>query len=99
MRAGAVLLNVGRGRLVDEEALVKALGPGSCAVRASTCSQREPLPADSPLWGMPNVLVLPHVSATSRRFWRRQTDLIVQNLRRYRAASRSATPWTREAGY
>jgi phosphoglycerate dehydrogenase-like enzyme len=90
---------VGRGRLIDEAALVGgALWPATCAVRVST-SSREPLPASSPLWGLPNVLVLPHVSATSRRFWRRQTDLIVENLRRYRAASRCATPWTSRAGY
>jgi phosphoglycerate dehydrogenase-like enzyme len=43
----------------------------------------EPLPADHPLWRLPNVLITPHVSGVTRGFWRRETDLILRNLRRY----------------
>jgi phosphoglycerate dehydrogenase-like enzyme len=99
MRAGAVLLNVGRGRVVDEAALVTALEAGRLRGAGLDVFAREPLPEDSPLWGLPNVLVLPHVSATSRRFWRRQTDLMVENLRRYLRGDPLRNAVDKEAGY
>ncbi len=99
MRRGAVLLNVGRGRIVDEEALVSALADGHLRGAGLDVFAREPLPHDSPLWEMRNVVILPHVSATSRRFWRRQTDLIVQNLRRYRRGEPLRNVVDKRAGY
>ncbi|CAN5711389.1 D-2-hydroxyacid dehydrogenase [soil metagenome] len=84
LKAEAVLLNVGRGSAVDEGALIDALRDGRLRGAGLDVFTREPLPPDSALWSLPNVLILPHVSATSASFWRRQTDLIVQNLRRYR---------------
>lgn len=80
---GAVVVNVARGRVLDEEALVDALRRGRLRGAGLDVFVREPLPPDSPLWGLPNVLVTPHVSGTSHRFWRREADLIVDNLRRY----------------
>ncbi|HEU0051783.1 MAG TPA: NAD(P)-dependent oxidoreductase, partial [Longimicrobium sp.] len=59
----------------------------------------EPLPAESPLWGLPNVLVTPHVSGASHRFWRRQTDLIVANLRRHAAGESLINEVDKRAGY
>jgi phosphoglycerate dehydrogenase-like enzyme len=99
MQSAAVLLNVGRGRLVDEPALVKALLAGKLRGAGLDVFAREPLPADSPLWSLPNVLVLPHISATSRRFWRRQTDLIIENLRRYRRGEPLRNTVDKRAGY
>jgi phosphoglycerate dehydrogenase-like enzyme len=83
MKAGAVLVNVARGRLVDEGALVAALREGRIRGAGLDVFSQEPLPADSPLWSLPNVVVTPHVSAVTRGFWRRETDLIVRNLDRY----------------
>ena len=61
--------------------------------------EEEPLPAESPLWELPNVLVSPHVSATTRGFWRRETDLIVENVRRYLAGERLLNEVDKQAGY
>jgi phosphoglycerate dehydrogenase-like enzyme len=83
MKAGAVLVNLSRGSVVDEAALVAALEARRLRGAALDVFEAEPLPAESPLWTLPNVLITPHVSATSPRFWRRQTDLIVDNIHRY----------------
>jgi phosphoglycerate dehydrogenase-like enzyme len=82
MKDGAVLINVSRGSLVDEEALVDALRSGKLRGAGLDVVSREPLPEDSPLWGFGNVLITPHVSAVTTEYWTRQTQLIVWNLRR-----------------
>ena len=86
MKASAVLINVARGSIVDEPALIEALRAGRLRGAGLDVFAKEPLPADSPLWDMPNVLVTPHVSAVSPLYWRREVELIVENLRRYLAA-------------
>lgn len=96
---GAVLVNVARGRVVDEEALAAALAGGRLRGAALDVFAREPLPPDSPLWGLPNVLLTPHVSGTSHRFWRRETELIVENFRRYLAGRPLLNLVDKEAGY
>jgi phosphoglycerate dehydrogenase-like enzyme len=84
LRRSAVLINVARGSLVDEDALVAALESGKLRGAGLDVFASEPLAADSPLWRLPNVLITPHVSAVSRRFWDRQLLLILDNLARYR---------------
>ena len=96
---GAVLVNVARGGIVDEDALIGALRTGHLRGAGLDVFAREPLPADSALWGLPNVLVTPHVSGSSRRFWRRQTDLIIHNLRRYAAGEPLLNTVDKQAGY
>ena len=83
MKERAVLINVARGRLVDEAALVAAVQEGRLRGAGLDVFWKEPLPADHPLWRASQVLVTPHVSAVTRGFWRRETDLIVGNLARY----------------
>jgi phosphoglycerate dehydrogenase-like enzyme len=83
MRRGAVLINVARGDVIDEAALIEALRNGRLRGAGLDVFATEPLPADSPLWHLPNVLITPHVSATTPRFWERQADLILDNLNRY----------------
>lgn len=99
MRPGAVLVNVARGAVLDEEALTAALRSGALRGAALDVFGEEPLPPESPLWGLRNVLVTPHVSATSRGFWRRETDLIVENLRRYRDGRPLRNEVDKRAGY
>ncbi|MEW5931804.1 MAG: D-2-hydroxyacid dehydrogenase [Gemmatimonadota bacterium] len=96
---GAVLVNVARGRVLDEEALVEALRGGRLRGAALDVFSREPLPAESPLWGLSNVLVTPHVSGTSHRFWRRETGLVVENVRRYLAGEPLLNTVDKHAGY
>lgn len=83
MKAGALFVNVARGKLVVESALVEALERGHLRGAGLDVFAREPLPDESPLWQMPNVLVTPHVSPVTTRFWRRQADLVLHNLRCY----------------
>ena len=82
---GAVVVNVSRGALLDETALVNALTSGHLAGAALDVFAEEPLPGDSPLWDMPNVIVSPHSASTSDRENGRITDLFCENLRRYLA--------------
>ena len=81
---GAVLINIGRGALVDEPALVEALASGHLGGAYLDVFQDEPLPPESPLWSMPHVLVSPHSASTSDRENARITDLFCENLRRDR---------------
>lgn len=82
---GAFFINIARGNVVDEPALIEALRSGHLAGAALDVFAEEPLPPHSPLWGMPTVLVSPHSASTSDRENRRITDLFCDNLRRYLA--------------
>lgn len=82
---GAVLINIGRGSLVDEAALADALREGRLGGAALDVFDVEPLPPTSPLWAMPNVLISPHSASTSDRENGRITELFCDNLRRYLA--------------
>jgi D-2-hydroxyacid dehydrogenase (NADP+) len=83
MKRGARLINVGRGSLLDEEALIRALESATLGGAAIDVAQTEPLPGDSPLWKAPNLLITPHTSALSDRLWKRQTSLLVELLERW----------------
>lgn len=83
MRDGAYFINIGRGATVDEPALVSALQSGKLAGAALDVFAEEPLPPESSLWAMPNVLVSPHSASTSDKENQRITDLFCDNLRRF----------------
>ncbi len=82
---GAYFINIARGMVVDEPALIEALRSGKLSGAGLDVFAEEPLPAGSPLWDMPNVLVSPHSASTSDRENMRITDLFVDNLKRYLA--------------
>lgn len=83
MRPGARLINVGRGEIVDEPALVDALRSGRLGGAGLDVFAVEPLPVDSPLWDMPNVIVTPHSSGTSPQSSEREERLFLDNLARF----------------
>lgn len=96
---GASVINVSRGALLDEAALMMHLEGDRLAGAVLDVFAVEPLPADHPLWDHPKVIVTPHVSAVSDRFWERETDLIVRNVRRYLAGQPLENVVNLEAGY
>jgi phosphoglycerate dehydrogenase-like enzyme len=83
MKRSARLINVGRGSLVDEAALISALKSGALGGAAVDVAQTEPLPATSPLWRAPNLFITPHTSALSDRLWPRETVMLVDLLERW----------------
>jgi phosphoglycerate dehydrogenase-like enzyme len=99
MKPTARLVNIGRGALVDEAALVAALRDGRLAGAALDVMEREPLPDDSPLWDMPNVILTPHVSGLGPRYWERATDVFAANLRRWLDGEPLQGVVDKQAGY
>jgi len=85
MKPSAVLINIGRGALVDEDAMIRALQEARLAGAALDVFRTEPPPQDSPLWGMPNVIISPHSASTVTQENARITELFCDNLRRYLA--------------
>ena len=85
MKPTAYLINIARGSVIDEAALVGALRDRQIAGPALDVFTKEPLPADSPLWDLPNVILTPHVSGPTPRYTERAVGLFRENLRRYLA--------------
>ncbi len=83
MKRGAWLVNVARGPLVDAEALVAALQSGALQGAALDVFAHEPLPAESPLWGAPNLLITPHTSGFRHDHWDDCVDVFIDNLGRW----------------
>ena len=83
MKRGSRLINVGRGSLLDEAALIAALQTGQLGGAALDVTATEPLPADSPLWKTPNLFITPHTSAVSDRLWERETEMLLDLLERW----------------
>lgn len=84
LKPTAMLVNVARGRVVDEPALIAALETGRLAAAALDVTSDEPLPAASPLWRMPNVLVTPHAAGETQAYEDRIIDLALENIARVR---------------
>ena len=83
MKPSAYLINVGRGPQVDQAALIEALRTRQIAGAALDVFAREPLPADSPLWDLENLLITPHTAGLTSKLWQRHYELFSENLRRY----------------
>ncbi|MGD0215218.1 MAG: D-2-hydroxyacid dehydrogenase [Terriglobales bacterium] len=83
MKPDACLINVGRGPLVDEPAIIAALRGKKMGGAALDVFPQEPLAADSPLWDAPNLLITPHTAALTDKLWERHYALFSENLRRY----------------
>lgn len=83
MKETAVLINVARGSVVDEPALIEALQTASIAGAVLDVFEEEPLPADSPLWTMENVIISPHCAGNSQRYDEKAGAVFAENLQRY----------------
>lgn len=96
----AIVVNVARGALLDESALADRLATGRLRGAVLDVFEHEPLPPSSPLWGMRNVLITPHVAAVSpRMFWERELDLFLDNWERYQEGRPLRNQIDKEAGY
>ncbi len=84
---GAVVVNVGRGSCIDEDALVQALSTGHLRGAVLDVASQEPRPPDHPLWGLPHVLQSPHTAALSEQEDARIVDLFLRNLSAYRSGT------------
>ena len=99
MRPDAYLVNIARGGIVDEAALTLALRQGWIAGAGLDVFEEEPLPADSPLWDLENVLISPHVAGFTPRYDERAATLFAENLARYLAGERLLNLVDKERGY
>jgi phosphoglycerate dehydrogenase-like enzyme len=99
MKKDAYLINVARGALVDETALTEALRDRKIGGAALDVFEHEPLPEDSPLWDMDNVIITPHQAGISHRLWERQYKLFSENLRRYEMGAPLVGVVDKRAGY
>ena len=97
---GAIVVNVARGSLLDERALVERLHAGRLGGAVLDVFQREPLPSESELWTAPRLLLTPHVSAISPHgFWRRELELLTDNWARFAAGRPLRNVVDKRAGY
>ena len=100
MKRGSILVNVARGALVDEGALVDVLRDGHLRGAVLDVFREEPLAADSPLWQLRNALLSPHISPVSPgRFWPRALELFCDNWGRYDRGAPLRNLVDKQAGY
>jgi phosphoglycerate dehydrogenase-like enzyme len=99
MKPGSVLVNVSRGSLVDERAVIEALDRGPLGAAALDVFESEPLADESPLWMHDRVLVTPHVSGFQQHYWRDAAELFADNLRRFTRGEPLRNVVDKQAGY
>src|SRR5579884_960139 len=99
MKPTAYLYNIARGKIVDEAALIAALQAGRLAGAGLDVFETEPLPTDSPLWKMENVIVTPHVAGITPYYFPRAAALFAANLKRYLAGQPLSNLYDPQRGY
>lgn len=99
IKKGALLVNVGRGGTLDEQALAAALNSGRLGGAALDVTREEPLPGESPLWSAPGLILTPHTASLTRRMYAKITGLFNDNLRRYLSGRELVNLVKPERGY
>jgi len=99
IKRGALLVNVGRGKLLDDDAVVEALKDGRLGGAALDVFTKEPLDRASPYWDLPNVIVTPHISGAMEDYWTPLVALFSENLRRFEAGQPLLNVVDKQAGY
>lgn len=99
MKSGAFLINVGRGKLIDDDAVAAAVRSGQLGGAALDVFTREPLDPESPFWDLPNVIVTPHMSGAMEDYWTPLVALFSENLRRFERGDELLNVVDKRAGY
>jgi phosphoglycerate dehydrogenase-like enzyme len=99
MKPTAILVNVARGKLVDEKTLVEELVKGTIAGAALDVFEHEPLDPSSPLWDLPNALITPHTSGYREDYWGAVVDIFIDNARRFEAGQPLINVVDKDRGY
>jgi len=99
MKDSAFIINIARGSIIQEKALIKALNEGWIAGAGLDVFEQEPLPPDSPLWDMENVVVTPHCAGATPHYLDRLVDIFTENLRLYRAGQPMINVVDKKLGY
>lgn len=99
MKKSSVLINIGRGGVIHEKELIEALQNGVIAGCALDVTQEEPLPSDSPLWRMNNVVITPHHSSRTKKRMDRTIDLLCEHIKAYLRGDRLPNLVDKEKGY
>jgi phosphoglycerate dehydrogenase-like enzyme len=99
MKKTAYLINIGRGDVIDEDALAKALQSGQIAGAGLDVYTQEPLPPTSPLWKLENAIISPHVSGNTDRYHESAADVFIENLERYLSKKDLLNRVDRKRGY
>jgi phosphoglycerate dehydrogenase-like enzyme len=99
VKRGALLINIARGKLVDDAAVVEALRDGRLGGAALDVFTREPLDASSPYWDLPNVIVTPHTAGAMADYWTPLVELFAENLRRFERGQTLINVVDKVAGY
>ena len=99
MKPGSYLVNIARGKIVEEAALVQALREGRLAGAGLDVTAEEPLPGDHPLWELPNVIITPHISGKSSHYVERTVNVLLANLDHLRRGEAPLTAVDRQRGY
>ncbi|MDP3735529.1 MAG: D-2-hydroxyacid dehydrogenase [bacterium] len=99
MKPSSVIINIGRGGIIDQAALIDALNAKKIFGAALDVTDPEPLPSDSPLWGMENVIITPHHSGLSGEYMNRAVSLFCDNLRAFLDGSPLPTEVDKIVGY
>jgi len=99
MKRGALLVNVARGKLIDDEAVIEALRDGRLGGAALDVFSQEPLDSSSPYWELPNVIITPHTSGAMEDYWTPLVALFSENLRRFEKGQPLLNVVDKVAGY
>ena len=99
LNAGAIIINVARGKIVDEAALIAAIQSGHLGGAVLDVFEREPLDRASPLWSLPNVIISPHSAGVRPDHWDEVIDLFSENLRRFQRGEPLLNMVNCDAGY
>ncbi len=99
MKRGAFLVNIGRGKLVVDEAIVAGVQSGQIGGAALDVFTHEPLDPTSPYWDLPNVIVTPHTSGAMQDYWTPLVALFAENLRRFERGERLLNQVDKQVGY